>query len=132
MGTCNFDSQDNFDLWVIDTSDLEEWDIDYISENFNHYNKETNLKYHNLVLKSGYYSGLQIFVNELYENPINLTNEDCKYYYDKTRSQAIREYLLEVKRINKKILPIFKDIGFVKINCIGVFSNGAAIYEYAK
>ena len=49
------------------------------------------------------------------------------------RSIAIRKYKAEINRINKKLLPLFeKELGFDHIRCIGVFSNGEAIYERVK
>lgn len=138
MGTCNFYNQSKFDLWVIsepDDIDEQEFFCDDVKENFKYeiepYNDE--LMFHKLELKSGYYSGAQVFVKELQGvNPHELDNEDCRYYFDLCKSQAIRKYEAELKRINKKILPNAESIGFFEINCLGVFSNGEAIYEVAK
>ena len=132
MSTCNFYNQSNIDLWVIASDDNDDWFWDDLQVNFNWEIKNLpDLTFHKLELKSGYYSGAQIFVEEV-QNPHELDNEDCKYYFDLYKSQAVKKYDAEINRINKKILPKFKDIGFFKINCIGVFSNGEAIYEYAK
>ena len=133
MSTCNFHNQDNIDLWVIDFPDDEDADFfwDDLQIEFNHIIKSIDLTFHKIELKGGYYAGAQVFFEEI-QNPHELDNEDCRYYFDLCRSQAAKKYEAELKRINKKILPKFKDIGFFKINCIGVFSNGEAIYELAK
>lgn len=131
MSTCNFYNQNNFDLWVISSDDDDDFFWDDLQSNFDCEIKNIPLVFHKIELKSGYYSDVQIFCKEI-ENPHELDNYDCKYYFDMYKSQAIRAYDAEIKRINKKILPKFKDLGFFKINCIGVFSNGEAIYELAK
>ena len=58
------------------------------------------LNFHELTFKSGYYTGIQLYVEEK-ENPHELDNEDCKYYYDMCRSVAIRKYDAEIRKINK-------------------------------
>lgn len=132
MGTCNFNNQSDFDLWVIDNENDDDidWFWDDVQENFNSLVKKDELMFHKLVLKGGYYSGAQIYV-ETIENPNELDNEDCYYHFDVCKSKAIRLYNAEIKRINKKVLPTFEQIGFYKINCVGVFSNGEAIYSLA-
>lgn len=132
MGTCNFYNQHNFDLWVIDADgDDDEFFWDDLQLDFDHELKAMpDLIFHKLSLKSGYYSGVQILVDEI-ENPNDLDNYDCKNTFDLCKSQAVRLYNAEVERINKKILPKFKEAGFFKINCVGVFSNGEAIYAKA-
>ena len=39
------------------------------------------LTFHKLGFKFGYYDGVQIFVDETAENPHDLDNDDCRYYY---------------------------------------------------
>ena len=90
-----------------------------------------DLIFHELELKSGYYEGIQIFVGEL-ENPHELDNEDCRYYYDMCRSQAIRKYDAEIRRINKWLEKVAVEHGWRKLHCLGVFSNGEAVYQYAE
>lgn len=130
MSTCNFHNQSNFDLWVISSDDDDDFFWDDLQINFNYEIKNIPLTFHKIELKSGHYSGVQIFFEEI-QNPHELDNYDCRYYFDMYKSEAVKKYDAEIKRINKTILPKFKDIGFFKINCIGVFSNGEAIYELA-
>ena len=88
------------------------------------------LTFHEITFKSGYYSGIQLYVEEK-ENPHELDNEDCKYYYDMCRSQAIRKYDAEIRKINKWMEKVAPEYGWRKLHCLGVFSNGEAIYQYA-
>lgn len=88
------------------------------------------LAFHKLELKDGYYDGVQIYVVEK-ENPHELDNDDCNYYYDMCRSKAIRKYDSEIRKINKWMDKVASQYGWKEIYCVGVFSNGEAIYSYA-
>lgn len=68
-----------------------------------------------------------------YYNPYDMDNEDCHYYYGYCKSIAQRKYDSEIKYINKKIFKYFTDYtDWQCIKCIGVFSNGEAIYKEVK
>ena len=98
-----------------------------LMEDFNN-----TLIFHELKFESGYYSGVQIYVEEKEENPYDLDNDDCRYYYDMCRSKSIRKYDSEIKKINRWMEKIAAQYGWKKLYCVGIFSNGEAIYEYAK
>ena len=161
MSTPNFYMQDNFDTYVIDFEPLTDEEIEqYEADNDCEYSAEADeeffyedeisnykwlvkefLKKHNKELKyfkpdlqSGYYAGIQTYIEQQQEYlPEELDNDDCHYYYDCCRSKAIRECQSEINFINNKLLPYIRDnSSFNKINCIGVFSNGEAIYEWSK
>lgn len=157
MGTCNYISQDNFDLYIteyeVDEEYIKEYeeenecefDIEFDSEIFyediyreaerlaNELNKE--LMFYQIEIRSGYYDGLQTVIQctdwyNGYDNVEDISNDDCHYYFDMCRSKALRKHKAEVNKINRKLLPLFeKELGFEHIRCIGVFSNGEAVYE---
>ena len=89
-----------------------------------------SLTFHEIQFESGYYTGVQLYVEEK-ENPHDLDNEDCRYYYDMCRSQAVRKYDAEVRKINKWMEKVATEYGWRKLYCLGIFSNGEAIYQYA-
>ena len=89
------------------------------------------LTFHEITFKSGYYEGVQLFVEEK-ENPHELDNDDCNYYYDMCRSKAIRKYDAEIRKINRFMDKVAIQYGWKELHCLGVFSNGEAIYQYAK
>lgn len=89
------------------------------------------LTFHELSFKSGYYEGVQIYVKEK-ENPHELDNDDCNYYFDMCRSKAIRKYDAEIRKINKWMDKVATEYGWRELHCLGIFSNGEAIYQYAK
>ena len=160
MGTCNYITQSNFDLYTIQYSKPtqeeienfmittgEMFDEDFDSELFYHdiYREAKQLAarltneliFYEINIGFGYYYGLQTFVKtgdwDYYDDVEDMDNDACKYYFGMCRSKAIRKYKSEVNRINKKLLPLFKkELGFDHIRCIGVFSNGEAIYERVK
>lgn len=94
-------------------------------------NLNESLIFHEVQFESGYYTGVQLYVEEK-ENPHELDNEDCRYYYDMCRSQAIRKYDAEIRKINKWMDKTAVEYGWRKLNCLGIFSNGEAIYQYAE
>lgn len=142
MSTANFYNQTNFDLYVKayesneGYSELEaQMFYDDIFDGYDGFKEvmedlNDNLIFHSMEFKSGYYDGVQLYVNTT-ENPHELDNEDCKYYFDMCRSQAIRKYEAEIRKINKWMKKVAVMYGWKKLNCLGVFSSGEAIYEYA-
>ena len=109
-------------------------DIIYGYDGFKAKMEEFNdtLTFHEITFKSGYYDGVQLYVEEKEENPHELDNEDCKYYYDMCRSVAIRKYDAEIRKINKWMEKVAAaEYGWRKLYCLGIFSNGEAIYSYA-
>lgn len=160
MGTCNYITQSDFDLYTIEyksptQEEIEDFmietgeifDEDFDSEMFYYdtyknaewlaerINKE--LTFYKIRIACGYYDGIQTIVEQTdwnyYNNVEDMDNDACKYYFGMCRSIAIRKYKAEINKINKKLLPLFeKELGFNRIRCIGVFSNGEAIYERVK
>lgn len=95
------------------------------------------LQFFEVVLKDGYYCGLQFYVEETgylkdYICIDNVTNEDTRYYYDMCKSEFLRKYNSEINFINRKLLPkLAKYLGFEEYYCAGIFSNGEAVYRKA-
>ena len=143
MGTCNFVTQSDFDLYIYDedldnTLDEDEAIAKYNSgvisvfEAGTHLAKEFNkeLIFHDIEIECGYYTGIQTYIKNYYNDIEYFDNDDCHYHFNMCRSKALRKYKAEVKRINKRLLPKFKtELGFEQIKLVGVFSNGEAIYQ---
>lgn len=114
------------------------WNEEFYSDIVNGYDgfkelmEEFNncLMFHEVQFKSGYYDGIQLYVEEK-ENPHKLDNDDCRYYYDMCRSKAIRKYEAEIRKINRFMNKVATQYGWKELVCLGVFSNGEAIYQYA-
>ena len=140
MGTCNYATQKDFDLYVteeVGNETYEELELIYNEAKWLASSLNNELTFYKIIITEGYYVGLQTFVDhshwDYYNNVEDMDNDACKYYFGMCRSKAIRKHEAEVNRINKKLLPLFKkELGFDHIKCVGVFSNGEAIYERVK
>lgn len=145
MSTANFKSMDNFPLYVFDMEFDEDentvaieasWDdwrwfegrmIEREMDEFNE-----SLKFHKVSLKSGYYAGVQFYVEDL-ENmdkyPEEYTNGECQYLFGMCRSKTFRAYHSEQNKIRKWLKKIAKEYGFFELFVVGRFSNGETIYQ---
>lgn len=140
MSTQNFYNDRFFDLYVWNDEECEfhtESELDQAIQWAGEKLKRSP-EFFEISILPGYYSGAQMKVDENYYcreygNPIEQDNEGCKLQWDLCRSRAIRKFESEKNWINKKFLPLVADyLGMRKLYCRGVFSNGEAIYEYAK
>lgn len=134
-------SDDSIREWLAeDNVRFLEEDFPYaIKECYKELNRELN--FYEITLKGGYYGGIQFYVKvdhdlyQYYGNNLDsivegIDNEDTRYYYDMCKSEFKRKITSEVNFINKKLMPLLaKKTGFEHYNCIGIFSNGEAIYE---
>ena len=130
MSTPNFRNQRNFSLYIQAYEPEEDYDefeeqvfYDDILEGYDGFkdvmkNFNDTLVFHKIVFMSGYYEGLQLYVEEEAENPRELDNEDCRYYYNMCRSQAIRKYSAEIRKINRWMDKIAPEYGWKKLRCI--------------
>lgn len=129
MGTANFRTMENFPLYVIEDSNDEIMDYEIALEVKDVLDElNDSLIFHNLSIVSGYYCGAQLFVKSE-DDPHELDNEDCHYFYDMCRSASIRKYDSEINKVKRLMRNVAKDFGFIEIGCIGVASNGEAFYR---
>lgn len=114
-----------FDQFLAD----EEWsEITSLMDELNR-----DLMFHKVEMRSGYYTGVQFYVeteHDLGEN--DYSNDDCHYYFDCCRSVAYRKYVSEVRKINRKLAEWGKEYGFQEYVCTARFSNGEAWFEPAS
>ena len=59
----------------------------------------------------GHYYGVQFYV-ETTDDPTEMDNEDCRYYFDMYRSVAIRRYNSEVNKVCRILRKLAKEYGF--------------------
>jgi hypothetical protein len=161
MGTCNFWTMDDFDLYVIDdetlvrnylgddfvNEEIESYDIDLawdmllgdLESEFD--DLKSHLEWYKIELKSGYYEGAQFYISTDYlgideradwlpSKPLIWDDEECELQFGLTKEETKKMIENEKKLINQ-FLEESKDYGFFKIGCVGVFSNGEAVYELA-
>lgn len=161
MSAPNFWTMDNFDLYVMGDEDIclamlgdedengnkiESYtyaDIDFaytlfVDTKYEDYNifssiEDLNgsLNWYKVILKDGYYSGVQIYVDTQWYNIGKWSEEDCMDEFGMTKKETMLAILEEQKIISKWLEEVATDFGFRKLICDGVFSNGEAIYHYA-
>lgn len=89
-----------------------------------------DLLFHTISIQSGYYTGLQIYVAEEHDlEEYEYDNEDCHYYFGCCRSVAHRKFYSERRKVCKALKKLAKEFGMDELFCVGVFSNGEAVYE---
>ena len=79
----------------------------------------------------GFYMGSYRYDATPEYSPHNLDNDDTRYYWDLCRSEAIRKYDAEARKVRRWMGSNLPGMGFDRIVCVGVFSNGEAVYEIA-
>lgn len=88
-----------------------------------------DLLFHRLSLRSGYYTGVQFYVDVEHDlDAYEYDNEDCHYYFDCCRSEAIRKFHRESNKVNRMLKQLAKMHGFEQLVCTAIMSNGEAMY----
>lgn len=120
-------------------------EADYFFDTVNEAIDEVNseLSFFRISLKSGYYAHAQFYVTltdhadsagftaEAFDFS-DVENEDTHYYFDCCRSVAIRKFEREQRKVEKALENLANEYGFEKLSCVGIFSNGEAVYERAS
>lgn len=128
MGTANYWTMDNFPLYVIDP---EEEDFNYIFGELSIEADRENetLMFHRISVKSGYYAGIQFYVELSGDDPEECDNRESHYNWDLYRSEAIRKYQSEQRKIQRWLKEVAQFYGMDCLECVGRFSNGEAVYQ---
>lgn len=142
MGTCNFWTMKNFNLYALVLEDLDQDDDDIIDLLYEDYTREINaeleklnekLIFHKVTIKAGYYEGYQLYVEcehdlDKYKD---YDDDDCDYYFDMSREEAYKKFYEEITFINEQMEEIAENIGLTKLTVVGRFSDGTAVYKAA-
>lgn len=116
--------------WDIFWGEMGDVYIDSIQNEINKLND--TLKWYKVELKSGYYNGVQIYVDTKWYDISNWDDEDCDVEFDLNKADTIKMIDCEKNNINEWFKEIPKQYGFEELICLGVFSNGEAIYKYKE
>lgn len=140
----------NTDDFVLDDNGdpIIDYDVDpffdhsYFDEckNYTDNNLNSKLAFFTISFEEGYYSGVQTYIEPKYPNDFDALDWlEYPQYYDTKELFAQfgyntyilkRKILKEINLINNTLLPQLKQhYSFDKIKCVGIFSNGEAIYE---
>lgn len=125
MATCNFETSEHFPIVAMTGEEWEEngFDFPWILDAVN----EDSLFFRGR-LKDGYYEGVQLIFDELY-NPEEMDNEEIREEFDLCRSRAIRKYHAEINKINRLIDKLCKETLWSKYGVTARFSNGETWYN---
>lgn len=90
------------------------------------------LDFHKVTVESGYYCGVQFYVEEQFngfDKMEDMDNEDAQYYYGMCRSKMLRKYETECNKIRRGLFKAMEELGLIQLACVARFSNGEAMYE---
>ena len=97
----------------------------------------SGLKHFELKLESGYYQGVQYDIEETdsyndYESIQDITDEDADYYYGLSAKEVKAEFENDLAKIREFLHEQVNSPYVIELDCMGIFSNGEAIYKEAK
>jgi ribosomal protein L40E len=87
------------------------------------------LMFHKVTVESGYYCGIQFYVEELYEDAEDFTNEDSNHEFGLCRSAMLRKLKSERNRISRELRKAAADLCLDELIVVGRFSNGECLYS---
>ena len=88
-----------------------------------------DLVFYRVELKSGYFCGTQFKVSLVEDDPANLDNDDCNYFFDMCRSLAIRKFKSEQNKLKKALAKIADSYGYNIYVRLVTFSSGETWYQ---
>lgn len=111
------------------------FEAEMLSEDLKTFNN--GLKHFELTIEPGYYQGWQYDINEIdgyndYESIQDIDDENADYYYGVSAKEIKAEFDNELEQIREYLKSEINSPYRIKLNCMGIFSNGEAIYKEAK
>ena len=105
-----------------------------ISANMEGKAKELNeyLTFYTVSVESGYYSGLQFYVEEKYCNLEEMDNEESNYEFGMCRSKMLRKYKSEGNWLRRELQKAKADLGLMELAVSARFDNGETWYAVVK
>ena len=80
-------------------------------------------------VKSGYYSGVQFYVEDRHGDVTTYDNEGAKYEFGVCRSEMLRRFKVAGNRVRRGLHKAKKELGLDEIVCYARFSNGECVYR---
>lgn len=116
------------------SAEYDELGMDDLVDNLNYECKalSKDLNFFKVTVRSGYYTGVQLFVEDGdwgHGDPAELDEEECYYYYGLSQSAAQALWDKEMAIVKEGMRKIAENWGMMELACIGVFSNGEAVYS---
>lgn len=86
-------------------------------------------QFYDVSVKSGYYSGVQFYVEEKYGDVTTYDNEGAQYEFGVCRSEMLRRFKVAGNKVRRGLLKAKKELGLDEIVCYARFSNGECVYR---
>lgn len=84
--------------------------------------------FYKVSVESGYYCGVQFYVEENYYKIEEWDNEECRNELDMCRSEMLRKYKAAGNMIRRELEKARKELGMMELGIVATFSNGETIY----
>lgn len=121
------------DLSGVD-SVYDECAMDFIVSNMETKAKELNelLTFYTVSVESGYYSGLQFYVDEKYWHIEDMDNDESQEEFGLCRSKMLRKYKSEGNWLRRALHKAKDELGLMEFGVYARFSNGEVMYTEIK
>lgn len=90
------------------------------------------LTFHTVSVESGYYSGVQFYVEEKYGDLETWDNSDAQYEFGMCRSKMLRKYNSEGNWLRRMLQKAKDELGLMELGVTARFSNGETWYAVIK
>lgn len=109
---------------------VDDWECEYILEEMRKVAAKLNeaQPFYEVTVESGYYSGVQFYVDEKYWKIEDMSNEASRDEFGVCRSEMLRRYKVAGNTIRRGLYKAAKDLGLDTLVCTARFSNGEAWY----
>ena len=121
------------DLSSVD-SVYDEWAMQDVCRGMETKANELNeyLTFYTVSVESGYYSGLQFYVDEKYCDVEEMNNEESQDEFGMCRSAMLRKYKSEGNRLRRALQKAKKELGLKELGVVARFGNGEVMYTEMK
>jgi ribosomal protein L40E len=85
--------------------------------------------FYKVTVESGYYSGIQFYVDSKYWRLEDMDNEESRDEFGICRSEMLRQYKVAGNTIRKGLYKAKDELGLDELVCTARFSNGEAWYS---
>lgn len=83
----------------------------------------------NVSVESGYYTGVQFYVEDKGEFLDEMDDEECQYEWGMDKDEALRRYEEDYKAVLASLQKAKENIGLTELAVMARFSNGEVMYS---
>ena len=109
---------------------FDEMQSDYLCKEMEKVAERLNAaqQFYNVSVESGYYCGLQFYVEDKYWKIEQMENDESQEEFGMCRSKMLRKYRTAGNLIRRELLKAKKDFGLWELGIVAQFSNGETVY----